>query len=106
MFFLQKFITCEGRFSVAYNYHVRILMHLKHLKGDKPLDMPYYLHKSLTKMGESLRKKKSLETALYHKGFIMMIINAELERLGVPWSTFARQVTTKPQGVAATEEIK
>jgi hypothetical protein len=67
-----------------------------HLTGDKPLNMPYYLHKSLTKMVESMRKKKSPDTALYHKGFIMMIINAELERLGVPWSTFAGQATTKP----------
>jgi hypothetical protein len=94
VFFLQKFITCEGRINVAYRYHIKLLMHLT---GGKPLNMPSYLHKSLTKMAESMRKKRSLETALYHKGFIMMIINAELERLGVPWSTFAGQIATKPR---------
>jgi hypothetical protein len=103
VFFLQKFITCEGRFSVVYHYHVRILMHLI---GCKPLNMPYYLHKSSTKMAESMRKKKSPDTALYHKGFIMMILNAELERLGVPWSTFVGQATTKPQATVLPPKKK
>jgi hypothetical protein len=48
-------------------------------------------------MVEFMRKKKNPETALYHKGFIMIIINVELERMGVPWSTFMGQTVTKPR---------
>jgi hypothetical protein len=94
VFHLQKFITCEGRYSLVHHYHVRILMHLV---GEKPMNMPYYLHKSLSKMSEFMRKKKRPETALYHKGLIMMIINAELERMGISWSTFMGQPLTKPR---------
>jgi hypothetical protein len=50
-----------------------------HMKEDKLLNMSYYLLKSLTKMVEAIRKRRILETTLYHIGFIMMLINAELE---------------------------
>jgi hypothetical protein len=79
---------------MAYHYHIKILMHLI---GEKALNMPYYLHKSLTKMVEFMRKKRNPEIALYHKGLIMIIINVKLERVGVPWSTFMGQTVTKPR---------
>jgi len=48
-------------------------------------------------MAEFMREKKNLQNALYHKGFMMIIINVELERMGVPWSTFMGQTVTKPR---------
>jgi len=83
VFCLQKLITCEGRYSLAHHYHVKIFMHLK---GQKLFNMPYYLHKSLSKMAEFMRKKRNPNTALYHKGLIMMIINEESERMGISWT--------------------
>jgi hypothetical protein len=52
-FLIQKYITCEGRFSLIFLYHIRILLHLK---GEKLLNMPYYLLKSLTKMSKAIQK--------------------------------------------------
>jgi hypothetical protein len=72
-------------------------MLLLHLRGGKPLSMPYYLHKSLSKMVEFLRKKRNPETTLYHKGLIMMVISEELNRLGVSWSTFMGSKLSKPK---------
>jgi hypothetical protein len=46
---IHRYITCEGRFSLIYIYHIRLLMHLN---GDYPLNLPYFLLKSLTKMSK------------------------------------------------------
>jgi hypothetical protein len=43
---IHRYITCEGSLSLIYIYHIRILMHLN---GDYPLNLPYFLFKSLTK---------------------------------------------------------
>jgi hypothetical protein len=94
VFHLQKFVTCEGRYNLVHHYHIRLLLHLR---GEKLLSMPYYLHKSLSKMAEFLRKKRNPETALYHKGLIMMVISEELNILGVSWSTFMGSTLTKPK---------
>ena len=29
VYVIQKFITCEGRFSIVYLYHIKLLQHLK-----------------------------------------------------------------------------
>jgi hypothetical protein len=39
---IHRYITYEGRFSLVYIYHIRILMHLN---GDYPLDLPYFYSK-------------------------------------------------------------
>jgi hypothetical protein len=54
-FLIQKYITCEGWFSLIYLYHVIILLHLK---GDKPLNMPYYLLKYLSRMSKLSKIEK------------------------------------------------
>jgi hypothetical protein len=68
-----------------------------HLVGEKPMNMPYYLHKSLSKMSEFMRNKKRPKTALYHKGLMMMIINEEPKRMGISWSTLMGQPLTNPR---------
>lgn len=50
-FLIQKFITCEGRFIFIFLYHIKLLAHLSE---EKPLNMPYYLLHSLTKMEKSI----------------------------------------------------
>ena len=46
---VQRFITCEGRFSIAHLYQMRLLTHIT---GDDPLNLPFYLYNSLIKMSE------------------------------------------------------
>jgi len=44
---IQVYITCEGRYSRVMFYHFKIM---NHFTGRFPLNLPFYLHKSLTKM--------------------------------------------------------
>jgi len=47
---IMKYITCEGRFSVVYGYHFRLLTKLRH-QMDPPaedkLSIPYFLLQSM-----------------------------------------------------------
>ena len=44
---IQNYVTCEGRYDRVLRCHLRFLMHLS---GDKKLNLPYYLLKSMQKM--------------------------------------------------------
>jgi hypothetical protein len=85
-FLIQKFITCEGRFSLIFLYHIKLLMHLK---GEKPLNIPYYFLNILTKMAKSIqRQTKNVERSLYHHGLIKLVVKHELSKKGIGWSEF------------------
>ena len=45
-FQIMKYITCEGRFSIVYNYHFKLLSELRHgmdLPLEQKLSIPYFL---------------------------------------------------------------
>jgi hypothetical protein len=44
-------VTCEGRYSIIFLYHICSLMHLK---KEKLVNMPYYFLSSLTKMAKAI----------------------------------------------------
>jgi hypothetical protein len=77
-YLIQNFITCEGRFSIIYLYHIKLL---QHLKADCEINMPYFLLQSLSKMAKAVQKQgRNSEKSLYHCGFIKMIIIYELQK--------------------------
>ena len=49
---VKQFVTCEGRFGLVFLYHLRLLMSFMVF----PLNMPYYLLRSLYKMGKRYKK--------------------------------------------------
>jgi hypothetical protein len=49
---LKQFITCEGIFGLVFLYHLRFLMSFI----DFPLNMTYFLLRSLYKMGKRFRR--------------------------------------------------
>jgi len=51
VYILQKFITCEGRYSIVYLYHIKLLLHLK---KQCVISVPYFLLQSLTKMAKTI----------------------------------------------------
>ena len=80
-FLIQKFLTCEGRFSLIFLYHIKLLMHLK---GEKPLNIPYYFLNILTKMAKSIqRQTKNVERSLYHHGLIKLVVKHEISKKGI-----------------------
>jgi hypothetical protein len=48
---IRKYFTCEGIFDKVYPYHIRLLMHFT---GKNPLNLPFFLCRSLTKMADSV----------------------------------------------------
>jgi hypothetical protein len=85
-YLIQKFITCEGRFSIIYLYHIKLL---QHLRGDCEINMPYFLLQSLSKMAKTVQKQgRNTERSLYHCGLIKMIIKDELQKQNVIWQQF------------------
>ena len=49
-----KYFTCEWRYSRAYSYHIRLLMHFTRVKL---LNLPYYIYRSIDKMASVVKKR-------------------------------------------------
>jgi hypothetical protein len=69
---VKRYITCEGRYSYVYCYHMRILMHLN---GDAQMSFPFYLLKSLTKMEKRVQSNpRTIDKSLFHQGLIKRLV--------------------------------
>jgi hypothetical protein len=74
---IQLYITTEGRYDRVMLYHFRLM---DHFIGKTPLNLPFYFHKSLTKMCKRVRAKpNSIQNTLFHFVLIKMIIVEELK---------------------------
>jgi len=82
---IQKYFSCEGIFDMVYQYHFRLLLHLI---GKKPLDIPFYLFKSLGKMENNVQAKLDTRNRyIFHHGVIKLLVVEELKRLNRYWLT-------------------
>lgn len=84
-YLVQKYVTCESRFSLVFLYHIRIL---QHLNQEKLIDIPYYLLQSLNKMSAQVKKNKNKERSMYHHGLIKMLEEYELNQKRKSWNIF------------------
>jgi hypothetical protein len=80
---MKQFVTCEGRFRLVFLYHLRLLMSFMGF----PLNMPYYLLRSLYKMGKRFKKQR-LNSSLFHHGLIKIILIHQLESHNHCWDSF------------------
>lgn len=86
VYIIEKFVTCEGHYSIVYLYHIKLLLHLK---GQCVISLPYFLLQSLTKMSKTIQKQKCNEDkSLYHFGLVKILIEYELQRRGKTWKEF------------------
>ena len=66
------YITCEGKYSRVMIYHFKLM---NHFTGRSPLNLPYYLHRSLTKMAHQVKAKPNkVEGRLSHQCLIKILI--------------------------------
>jgi hypothetical protein len=92
---IHRYITCEGRFSLVYIYHIRILMHLN---GDYPLNLPYFLLKSLTKMSKRVQSlSTNAKSSLFHQVLIKTLVMSALRELQKPWSWLMQSLNPNTQ---------
>jgi hypothetical protein len=83
---LIAIVKHEGIFGLVFLYHLRLLMSFI----DFPLNMPYFLLRSLYKMGKRFKRKKS-DSSLFHHGLIKIIIMHQLKLNNDYWDSFVLQ---------------
>lgn len=72
LFILQKYLTFEGRYSIPFLYHIKLLLLFT---SDPKINFPYFLLKSLQKMLKKVQKiPKNPHTIRYHYGLIKVLI--------------------------------
>ena len=83
--FLNKYITCEGRYQVVYNAELPLLSHLRH---GILLNIPYYLFHTLRHMAVFVQTAKHPHVSLTHHGLIKLIILRTLVQHNITWDQF------------------
>ena len=111
---IMKYITCEGRFSIVYGYHFRLLMELRHqmdLPVENKLSLPYFLLQSLIECATKLKEGTPDQVA--HHGLIKLLVEDALHTYRVPlsWEAFRNltkdgdiNMMTKELGSSSSEE--
>ena len=88
---IMKYITCEGRYSIVYAYHFRLLNELRHqidLPATQRLSIPYFLLQSL--MECSTKLKDGIPDQVAHHGLVKLLVEDALHSYKVPlaWESF------------------
>jgi hypothetical protein len=69
---VQRYFTCEGIFDRVYQYHIRLLMHLT---GKNPLNLPFYLYRSLGKMVDKVQARVDhFKISFFHFAFVKLLV--------------------------------
>jgi hypothetical protein len=80
---IQRYVTCEGRFNMIYQYHIILLFHFI---GKDLMNIPFYLFRSMGKMADRVQaKSKVVGTSVLHSGLIMMLVMEELKKINISW---------------------
>ena len=80
------YITYEGMYNKVMIYHFKLM---NHFIGRSPLNLPFYLHKSLTKMAHQVKAHPTkIAGRLSHHGLIKLIVQELLQRKNIAWTYF------------------
>jgi hypothetical protein len=83
---IQRFFTCEGRFNMISQYHIRIFLHFT---GKDLMNLPFYVFRSIGKMVDRVQaKSKVVDTSVFHSGLIKMFVMEELRKKKNYWDQF------------------
>jgi hypothetical protein len=97
------YITSEGRYDKLMMYHFKLM---DHFTGKTPINLPYFLYQSLTKVCKRIRAQPlSVKTTLCHLGLIKLIILEELKQQGRSWEHFLFWEGFETQNQTANEQM-
>ena len=83
---ISVYITCEGKYNKVMIYHFKLI---NHFTRRIPLNLPFYLHRSLTKMAHKVKAQPTKITGrLSHHGLIQLIVQELLQRRNIAWAYF------------------
>jgi hypothetical protein len=81
---LQRYLTCEGRYTIIFPCHARLLLHFT----GTPLNIPFFLLKSLKRMAEQVQKANEFRGSLFHFGLVKILIKSALSKKQETWDLF------------------
>jgi hypothetical protein len=77
---------CEGLYNRVMIYHFKLI---NHLTGRNPLNLSYFLHRSLSKMAHQVKAKPNkVAGRLSHHNLIKLLVCELLQRRGKEWNYF------------------
>ena len=76
---IQKFLTREGRYTILYHYHFKLLSHLQH---GHLMNIPYFLYGMLRQMSDHVQKSKCSAAFVSHHVLIKLLVLRSLARQG------------------------
>jgi hypothetical protein len=83
---IQRYFTCEGRFNMVHQYHIRLFLHFT---GKEAMNLIFYLFRSIGKMSDRVKSKsKKVDTIVFQSGLIKMLVMEELRKTKTNWETF------------------
>jgi len=83
---LQRYFTCEGKFNMIYQYHIRLFLHFT---SKDSMNIPFYLLRSMGKMSNRVQaKSKVVDTSFFHSGLIRMLVMEDLKKMNIYWEQF------------------
>jgi hypothetical protein len=92
---IHRYITCEGRFSLVYTYHIRLLMHIN---GDYPLNLPYFLLKIVSKMSKRVQSyPTTAKGSMFHQVVIKTLVTSSLSEVHKSQNWLIQSLNPDPQ---------
>jgi hypothetical protein len=93
---LQRYLTCEGRYTIIFPCHARLLLHFT----GTPLNIPYFLLKSLKRMAEQVQRVSEFRGSLFHFGLVKILITCALSKRQETWDLFTAKTLARAQSKA------
>jgi hypothetical protein len=83
---IQIYFTCEGRFNMVHQYHIKMLLHFT---GKEAMNLPFYLFRSIGNISDKVQaNSKKVYTSVFHSSLIKMLVMEELRKKKIEWETF------------------
>jgi hypothetical protein len=83
---IRRYFTCERRYDRIYAHHIRMLMHFT---GKRPLNLPFFLHRSLERMTDNIQAEADQPRKnLFHISLIKLLVVEELRWMDKYWDSF------------------
>jgi hypothetical protein len=93
---LQRYLTCEGRYTIIFPCHARLLLHFT----GTPLNIPFFLLKSLKRMAEQVQRVSEFRGSLFHFGLVKILITYALSKKKETWDLFTVKTLARAQSKA------
>jgi hypothetical protein len=90
---LQRYLTCEGRYTILFPCHARLLLHFT----GTLLNVPFFLLKSLKGMAEQVQRVSEFRGSLFHFGLIKILITCALSKKQESWDLFVTKTLARAQ---------